>query len=402
MAWFSRQPRAEVVVERGYVGPSFSAGDPALAQWLNLSGYNDAGVCVNEDTALGLTAVYRAVSLIAGTIAGLPLKTFRTDGDDARTQVSSFLDSPGGEWYTPFEWMETVVIFLLLWGNAPLLHVYNGAGGLVALFPVHPSLVTIERGPDLARTFTIHTAEGPVVYTEADMTLIAGPSVDGIKGMSPLNLSRNPLGTAIAGDKVAAKMFANGMMISGMVTSDETLTEADAKAIIAGLNAKTTGVANAGSLAVVNASLKFSPWSMNAVDGQMLESRQYQVNEVSRIFGVPVEMLSQTGASSWGTGLAELVKGWQKFSLASWTSRIEQRLSTLLPAPRHVEFELKGLLSGSPAEEVALIIQQVAAGVLTIDEARAIMNLPPLPEAAPVGSQDPTVLSDGLPGPGVG
>lgn len=395
----SRWRRAPREVARAYNGPMFSLQDPALADYLGIGGHNDAGVSVNEKTALGLTAVYRAVSLTASTLAGLPLKTYRDNAPDVpggRVQVASVFDNPGGLFYTPFEFKQIMFTHLLLHGNAYLLHIYSGAGTLVALFPIHPMMVTPELAPDgQSRQYKVTGTDGVTkIYTDADLTHVMGPSTDGLQGLSPIRVARNALGTAIAADKAAARMFSSGLLIGGIVTSDETLDENDAATILAGLKAKLTGTQNAGDIAIVNASLKFQPWTMNAEDAQFIESRQYQVAEVARLFGTPVQLLAQDGASSWGSGIQELVRGWQKFTLTAWTTPAEERFSRLLADTRFCEFEYQGLNQGSPAEEIALLVQQVQTGILTIDEARAIRNMPPLPTGSGTAPATPVTEGD--------
>lgn len=369
---------------RSYDGPSYSIGDPALAEYLGMGGTSYAGVAVTETSALGLTAVYRAVSIISGTIAGLPLKSYR-DGSDGRQEVGSFLDNPGGTQFTPFEWTELVLVHLLLHGNAYLLHVYNGAGGIVELYPIHPGLVHVEADQQFGKIFKVMGSDGETrEYTPEDLTHIPALGTDGLVGLSPICVARNALGTGIAGDQAAARMFGNGMMLGGMITSEEELSKEDAESILVGLKSKLSSSKNAGDWPFINKNLKFTPWTVPAKDAQFLESREHQITEVARIFGVPAVLLAEDGASTWGSGIAELIRGMQKFTLRPWTSRIEQHLSRLLPAPRFVEFEYKSLLQGTPAEEVELLARQVETGLLTLNEARAIMNLPAIsasPEA---------------------
>ncbi len=366
-------------VSRSSVGPSYSIQDPALAEFLGLSGRNDAGVDVTESSALGLTAVFRSVSLVAQTLAALPLKTYRRDEFGNKIQVPSVFDDPGGDVYTPFEFKELVVTHLLLHGNAYLLHLYNGAGTLDSLFPIHPSLVTVEWDAEQHRKrYTVQTATGAVLYWDDALTHVMGLSTDGLKGMSPISVARNALGTGIAADKAAARMFSSGMLLGGLVSSDEHLSAEQAEELKVGLKAKLSGTQNAGDIAVVNASLKFTPWTGTSEDMQFIESRGYQIDEVARIFGVPRELLSANGATSWGSGIQELVRGFARFTLNSWTSRLEERFSRLLSNPRYVEFEMAGLLQGTPAEEIELLARQIDIGLLTIDEARAIRNLAPL------------------------
>lgn len=371
---------------RAQTGPSFSIGDPALAEYLGMGGRNDAGVTVTESSALGLTAVWRSVGIISGTIAGLPLKTYRRTDGDQRVRVKSVLDNPGGDVLTPFEFKELALVHLLLHGNAYLLHIYNGGGALAALFPIHPSLVTVRRDASLQRIYTVAIEGGSKEYTSAELTHVMGMSTDGLVGLSPISVARNAIGTGLAGDKAAARMFSSGMLLGGLVSSDEHLDEEQAESLKTNLKAKLGGTNNAGDIAVVNASLKFTPWTMPAKDAQFIESRQYGVNEVARIFGVPKVLLAEDGASTWGSGIAELNRGLAKYTLMAWTSRFEERLSRLVAhSTTYCEFDYKGLLQPSPEDEIALLISQVDAGLLDADEARAFLNLAPRAAAKPEG-----------------
>jgi HK97 family phage portal protein len=205
-----------------------------------------------------------------------------------------------------------------------------------------------------------------------------------------LNVARNVVGTTLAGDRAAARMFSSGMLIGGLVTTDETLDEDDGKLVMAGLKQKLTGTQNAGDIAMVNASLKFTPWSMSADDAQFIESRSFQVEEISRLLGVPKVLLAEDGASSWGSGIGQLLSYMQKTNYVPWTTRVEQRLSLLLAKPRHCEFEYDGLLAGTPFEQTQLLAAQIAAGIIDADEARVVLRMPPRTPAALEAPVDPS------------
>ena len=379
---------------RSHSGPSFSIGDPALAAWLGIGASTQAGTSVTETSALGLTAVYRSVSIISGTIAGLPLKTYRTLPDGTRERVSTFLDNPHPS-LTPFEWVETVLVHLLLWGNAYLLHIYGGAGQVLGLQPLHPSAVTVELDADGHKLFTVALQDGKTrPYGEADLTHIPALGTDGVRGLSPISACREAIGTGLAGDAAAARMFGNGLTVSALVSAEaEQLDENDAKTLVAGLKSRLTGTHNAGDVAFVNANIKVQQLAMTAEDAQFLEGRTFQIDEVSRLYGVPKVLLSQDGASTWGTGIAELNRGLAKYTLMAWTSRVEQKLSRLLSRSTTCEFDYAGLFQGTPQEEIELLALQVEKGLLTANEARAIRNLPPLPEAPPPPDPQPEVRS---------
>lgn len=369
MSWFTRNKNEEEPEQR-----NLSIGDPAVALLL---GYTD-GITppVSEHSAITLSAVYRAVSLISGTIASLPLRTIE-EADGFKQRTTSFLDRPRR--LSQFEWTELVVVSLVLHGNAFLQHMYDGAGRVVDLWPVHPSCVTVERTPDGRKLFKVQSDNGVLVFDETRMTHIMGMSFDGIRGVSPLTIARQSIGTGLAGDKAAAKMFQNGPMIAGMVTPDEDVSSEEAMQIQASLSSRMTGTDNAGDIVVINRKLKFSPWTVSAEDAQFLQSRVFQVEEVARWFGVPPHLLAQTDKqTSWGTGVAEQNRGLARYTLQPWTRRIEAKLTPLLPSGKSAEFDYSQFIAPSPETEIDLLIRQVGAGLLTVDEARKIRNLPPL------------------------
>lgn len=365
-----------------------SIGDPALAEYLNSGGWNESGETVTERSALAFTAFWRGVQIISGTIAGLPLKTYR-DAQGERVEVASIFDDPCPDYFTRFEWVQLVMVHLCVHGNAYLLHQYNEAGALAALFPLHPSMVTVKHDPELGRVFTVRIpGEDSRDLTSDEITQVMGMSLDGLTGLSPISICRNSLGAGLAADKAAARQFASGLMIGGLVTSDENLEKSDAEAVIAGLKSKMGGANHAGDLAFVNASLTISPWSMTSEDAQFLESRVHQVEEVARILGIPPHLLGQTEKqTSWGTGVAEQNRGLARYTLRNYTTPFEQRCSKLLANARFVEFEYKGLLQSAPEQEIPLLIQEVTGGLLTLAEARSVLNLP----ALETESSDPAV-----------
>lgn len=364
---------------------AISISDPALAALFG-AGPSDAGVEVTEDSSLGVAAIWRAVSLIAGSIAGLPLQTFRTIDQEGRTlHVSSFLDErPGGPMcdLTPFEWTETMLLHGLLHGNAYLAHVFNGAGAIIGLVPFHPMAVTPEwerlDGRLTGRkVFTVNTGDGRLTqFDESTMTHVPGLSSDGLRGYSPLWVARNSFGKSIAAARAAARMFSNGAMISGMVTSDEDIDEDEANTIKASVDRAVSGWENAGQIAVFNRKLKFTPWTMTSADAQFLESRVFEVEEIARWFGLLPIHLSQTEKqTSWGTGVAEQHRGLARFTFQPWTTRIEQRVSRVLAKPRFVRYDYGQMLRPAPEQEIPLIIQQVSAGLMTPNEGRRKLGL---------------------------
>jgi HK97 family phage portal protein len=367
---------------------TISISDPRLIEYFGgLPGWANAEP-VTEFTATALSAVYRAVEIVAGTVAGLPLRSL-TERNGQKQKATSFLDAPGGpDGLTQFEWVDLLLWHLQLHGNGYGQHIFNGAGGLIGMNLVHPLAVAVEWDASRpgGKKFTATLDDGTTKDFDATtMTQFMGPSLDGLKGMSVLTLARLSLGTAISGDKAANRMFTNGAMISGLVTPDDDIEsgggfeEGEADVIRESINSKMTGTENAGQIAVINRRLKFTPWSLSAEDAQFIESREFSISEVARWFGVPANLLMKDGAvSTWGQGIEVVNRGLHRYTLSGWTSRIEQRLTRLMAGKRFAEFDYAGYLKPSPEQEIDLLIKQVDAGLLTLNEARAIRNLPPV------------------------
>lgn len=368
--------------------PTISIGDPAAAEFLGIGHSNDAGVALTEPGAMELSAVWRSVLLISGTIAGLPLHTYERTGPDSRVEIESFLDQPHPD-MSPFEWKELIMAHQLLWGDSFLYHMSGGAGQILGLTPFPPWSVSVKRDENTgSKLYGVRDIKGNVTeLSPLDLTHIMGFSLDGLRGLGPIQQARHSLGTAKAGNKAAGRMFRNGLMFGGLLTPKaDALTKTQKTEVLDGLKMQ-AGADHAGDIAFVPAAVSFSPWAMSAVDAQFLEGQHFGIEECSRWFGVPRELLSESGASSWGSGIQEIVRGFSRFCLASHTTRIEQRLSMLLPPGQFCEFDYSKFLKPSPEEEIRLLIEQVNAKLLTIDEARAKRNLPPLPAVQPVDEQ---------------
>lgn len=369
-----------------------SIADPALA--VLFGGSDGSNVPVSEFTTLGSSAFYRAIMLISGTLASLPLRSYTKDANDQPKVVESIFDDPDGpDGQTPYEWKQSAFIHLLLHGGAFAFKLRNNAGALARLPLIHPLSVSVEEPtieeynnpeslPPGNQWFVVTLNDGSQKkFTSKDIFYVPGPSLNGIQGLGLIRLARQSIQTTLSGDKAANKLFANGALISGMATpADEYDITDDLPQLRREINREVLGVENAGTIAIVNRRLNFTPWTMTAADAQFLQSRQFQVEEVSRWTGVPPHALMQTEKqTSWGTGIEEQNRGLGRTVLAPWATSFEQRASRLTRNPRWVEFDFAGLERPSFEKEVELLLKQTGGrAILTVNEARKIRNLPPI------------------------
>lgn len=388
MRWSIRRKNA---VDKSPTALGTSIADPRLAILFGGSSYED-GPSVGEYSVLGNSAFYRAVMLISGTLATLPLRTYRTDDQDQPEKVKSIFDDPDGpDGQTPFEWKQTAFIHAILHGTAFAFKLRNDAGALVRLPLIHPLSCKVEEPtvdeyqkgevPPGGKYYIVSLNDGTQKkYTSNDIWEVPGPTLDGINGLGLIALARQSIKTTLSADRAAFKLFDKGALIAGLATpaDDQDITD-DVPEIRRQLNNEMLGADNAGGIAIINRRLTFTPWTMTSVDAQFLQQRQFQIEEVSRWTGVPPHLLMQTDKqTSWGTGIEEQNRALGRTVLNPWAVSFEQRASRLLANPRWVEFDFAGLERPSPDKEIELLLKQTGKPFLTINEARKVRNLPPV------------------------
>lgn len=343
----------------------------------------------DAEKVLGLSAVWACVNLVAGTIASLPLMVYRTNRDGSRDVDRShplyrvLHDSPNGQ-QTALDFWEFACASIELWGNGFARKVRSG-GQIVGLLPILPQLPQV-RNLGNGRLGYRWTENGKDFdLTSDDVLHIRGFGGNPLGGMSTLSFGARTFGLALDIDRSARGTFKNGLRPSGVLTFEKFLTPEQRKTIEDKLAEKFMGAMNSGRPLVLEGGTTWSQLGINPEDAQMLESRGYSVEDICRFFGVPPFMVGHSEKStSWGTGLEQQTLGFQKFSLRRRMKRIEQSLEKQLLSPEDraagvvIEFNIEGLLRGDSAARASFYQSGLTNGWMTINEVRALENLPPV------------------------
>lgn len=375
----------EVVATRGTLrAPFVSIGDNHALELLRYT-TPDPAPDVTERSVLGLPGMYRALQVVGGTIAGLPLRHMTERGGTRRELPATWVTNPGAVMgRTAFGWKYLTLVHAILWNETIQLIIRGGAGQVVGLEPLHPGAVSVGVDPATgARAYKVRLAGGGERELADDEVLhVVWLTADGVRGTSMLSAARQSLGTSLSAERTAGRVMANGLAKRTLVTprDSEQLDDSEGQAIADRL-ADEAGPDNAGKPLWVNKMVQLDPYSMSAEDAQFIEQRQFQIEDVARLTGVPPHLLMQTEKqTSWGTGVHEQNRGLARYTLMPWTTGLQESLTLLTSAGQWAEFDYAQLLQATPEVEVRLLIEQVQAGLLTVDEARAIRNLPPLTE----------------------
>lgn len=358
----------------------------------------DAGVHIDQSSAQRVIAVYRAWSLLAGTIGSLPLWTFtgeapggtRWTGDEAgllaypggRDQVTG-IPIPGGP--SAMLFYETLVVHLLSWGNAYVVKIPNNARSrIVALDLLRPNMVQprwtrkTQRNP-AGKELVVTDGATVSIATPEDVIHIRAMGQDLLQGISPIGAARQALGLAVAAETYGAKLFGSGNLMAGILHTDQSLNETAAQRLRERWKMKMQGLSTAHDVAVLDSGAKWQQIGIPPEDSQFIQTREFAVTEIARLYGIPPHMLAQVQTStSWGTGIEQQSIAFNVFTLRPWLSRIEQSLSNeLLPRGVNCRFTVSELLRGDMKAEVEAHQTAVLSGQETPNEARAARGLPP-------------------------
>ena len=352
-------------------GETRSATLVAPPTWL-IEALNPGGQLVGKpvtvDTALGLVPVYSAVSLIAGTVATLPLIVY--DGDERVEDPRANLlhRQPNPEMAADELW-EIVASHLLLWGNA-FLYKKAGALGVSELWPISPRRVQVSR-IDTVRTFFI---DGRPFY-EDDILHIRGLSEDGLLGYSPIQVNRQAVANALAQQSFVAEFLNDGGRPSVILRHPQHLSADAARRLKASWDS-----VGSGGTAVLEEGVEVEKWTMPLADAQFVEQQQYSDLRIAQMYNLPPSKLgAKSGDSLTYSSTEQQGQDFVTYCLARWLRRIEASLARdpeILPANYRPEFLVEGLLRADTKTRFEAYRLGLEAGFLTIDEVRERENLP--------------------------
>lgn len=370
--------------QRSLESPAQPLTSEAVAEYLGAA-RGESGMAVTERSSLHMPAVWRSVALISGVSSALPLHTYYAGTKDRAT--SALLANPHPE-MTPLELWRLVYVHRVLWGNGYQQKIRNRAGVIVELHPLMPDRVRVGKvKPDdilpSGKVFEVTDDWGAVhALTTREILHTPGLGYDGQTGCSPVRLAAEAIGLAQAAEKTAARQFGKGNIMSGVLQTEQRLTAGQADALKKRWMAKMAGFRNSHEIPVLDSGAQFNTVTMPYKDAQFLESREFEVVEIARMFGVPQFLLMSTEKStSWGTGLEQQAQGWITFDLApTWLTPTEQRINKeLLPASQYAKYAVQGLLRGDSSARATFYRALRDVGAFSADDIRAYEDLPPLP-----------------------
>lgn len=345
-----------------------------------------AGMTVTESSALALTAVFDAIDCISTDVAMLPLKVYRhTEGGREVVRdhpVATLLSSsPDGE-TTPIRFKQALMGHVLGWGNGFAEIVYRGDGTPARLHLLDPG-TTEPRwdGPD--KSLLYHLQGKPNPLPPSKVIHIAGLGFDGLSGYNRIRKCAPSVGLGLALEQFGASFFENGSMPGGVLESPKVLSPQEATNLRESWEAMHRGASKAGKVAVLEQGVTYKGISISPENAQFLQSRQFQVIEVARMFRLPPHKLGDYSQSHLANIEAANLD-YMTTTIAPWLEQIEQELNLKLfteeerRAGFYVKHSMNAYLRGDMRSRAEFYMKMFAVGALSPNDIRGFEEQNPV------------------------
>lgn len=373
-AGFTR-PRAEHQTVPGQIGPR-----------IIYMPRTPAGVTVTPDEALRVSAVWACVTVISKAIASSPWEIIEEDDDGNRSlrrdlRLWRMLNARPNAETSAFTFKEAAIIQALLWGNSYAEIERSTRGEPLALWPIAPERVCLERDPEPPYRLVLRVnnwTRGETILPYRDVFHLKGPSIDGVEGLSTWAYASRTIGQAAAIELFGSAFFGNGLNTSGFLTPEGVMTSEQLDSVVESLRQRHTGPDKAHQIGVLRGGLKWQQTSVNPEDAQLVESEYVIVERIARWFGVPPHKIGHLLRATF-SNIEEQSLEFVKDTVTPWAERLRQEADAkLLPFGNRLlrtRFELDWMREGKAEDTAKADAQLVANGLLTRNEGRAKRGL---------------------------
>jgi HK97 family phage portal protein len=338
---------------------------------------------VTFDSALQLSSVWACVKLISETVSSLPLTVYKLTPNgrkiDTNHPLTLLFNGKVNRYQTKIEFFETVLLNLLTSGNAYCYIQRINNDRIVGLLPLMSADMTTTLLENGSLVYEYVTDSGVNVYSESNIWHLKLMG-NGVIGLSPLAYQRNTLGIAQAAEAAVTNIYKNGAKPSGVLSMDKFLTQEQRDLVRSKFYNLSAG--SEERLMVLEGGMKFDAISLSPQDIELLASRQFQISEICRWYGVPSVMINDTSSSTvWGSGIEQIVSGFYKLTLRPLMEKIEASVLINLMNPndaqRHeVEFDFNALTRSDLKTRFDSYRVGIYGGFMTPNEARRLEGMP--------------------------
>lgn len=367
-----------------------SAWDDMLKTFLRGDEFptQNGDIIVTTDTAMKYSAVFGCVRVLSETLAGVPAILYKKtpDGRESRTDLNIYdilHNRPNSE-MTPFSFKESCMVSLNTGGNAVCEKLYNKYGSLVGLYPYPWSMVRVERDENGHLLYKIRGEHREKTLRRHQVFHMAGLSYDGVIGMSPIEYATSAIKLGISYEEFGKKFYKNGANNSGVFSFPNALSEPAFRRLKEGLEKNYTGLANTGKPILLEEGGDFKPIQVKPVDAQLLESKKFQIEDIARIYRVPLHLIQNLDRATF-SNIEHQSLEFVMYTMLPWFKRWEEAINMQLLTPvermagYYIEFKIDSLLRGDQKSRAESYARGRQWGWLSVNDIRKLENMKPIP-----------------------
>ena len=337
---------------------------------------------VTTDSSMTFSAVFACVRIISESIASLPVRVYRveTDGDkieEVSHPVNRLLTRKPNDFMTTYTFLDVLMNNLLLEGNSYFYIERDSSARPVGLIPIKTQHVKVINHDG---QIYYDVKDYDLAIRKEDMLHFFNLSFNGYEGTSVIGSQRTTIGTSIASNDTANSYLGNSSQIGGIIKHPGKLSKEAVARLRTSWSQSTSGSFVAGKTAILEEGMTFEQSKINANDYQLLETRRFQIEEIARIFKVPLSLIGHLEKAANYSSIEALSIDFVRFTLQPYLVLIEQELNRKLFRENEldnyfVRLDSKGLLRGDSAARATYYREMSAIGVLSINEIRRMEDL---------------------------
>tara|TARA_R110000850_G_scaffold9279_6_gene34382 strand:+ start:237 stop:1454 length:1218 start_codon:yes stop_codon:yes gene_type:complete len=356
----------------------------ALAEELGVSYDSISGRRVSGGQAMRLSTVFGCVRVLSESVGMLPCRLMEQTGRTRLPATSHplyrLLNVAPNDYMTAQEFWELLTACLCLRGNFYAYKV-KGLGDRVSeLLPLDPGSVEPKLDANWNPVYRVTFRDGTSdVLTQDEVWHVRLMTLDGLVGLNPVAYAREAIALGLDTEEHGARLFRNGAVTTGVLQTEQTLSDAAFKRLKDDFAERHGGLANNHKPMILEGGLQWKPISLNAEDSQFLETRKFQRDEICGIFRVPPHLVASMERATF-SNIEHQGLSFVNYSLVPYLTRIERRIQVGLMRPEdqtryYAKFNSGALLRGDLKARYESYGRGIQWGILSPNECRELEDL---------------------------
>jgi HK97 family phage portal protein len=355
------------------------------------SGNDIKNTTISRETALTYSAVFSCVRVLAETLASMPIKLYKSGKDGNRDVVTNhkiykMLHVAPNIEMTSYQLKEVLMMQLCLSGNAFCMKLKNSVGDVIGLYPIDSDSVVIDRNKNLPATdpnsliYKIKSEGKEKSYTRDDIFHIAGLSLNGVDGLTPIGYMSQAIQLGMTYEEFGVNFYRNGANPSGILEHPSFPNEEARTAIKEDFGKRWAGLKNAGKPILLYEGMTYKPITVNQTDAQFLESRKFQIEDICRIYRVPLHLVQNLDRAT-NNNIEHQSLEFIMYTMLPWFSRFEAAFNQQLLSDSEVkqgyytEFLTDALLRGDISSRYKAYAVARQWGWMSVNDIRKRENM---------------------------